>query len=142
MALVDYAGSELEVDFQKEYGVDLHDYAAGLRPWPQLVRFAMALPTASRYKNKLLKDRSLAEFFPVGDEGEVELDFVEETPVVSALRGVQDSLAQLIWVTAGNPKVRMPAPLPRPRSASMILQEEAVNREVDAVVAALTGESL
>lgn len=138
---MDYAGSELEIDFQKEYGVDLHDYAAGRRPWPQFVRFAEALPTASRYKNKLLKDRSLAEFFPVGED-DYELDFVEETPVVSALRGVQDSLAQLIWVTAGNPKVRMPAPLPRPRSASMMLQEEAVNREVDAVVAALTGEPL
>lgn len=139
---MDYAGSELEVDFQKEYGVDLHEYPEGRRPWPQLVRFAAALPTASRYKNKLLKDRSLAELFPVADEDDYDLDFIEETPVVSALRGVQDSLAQLIYVSARNPDARMPAPLPRPRSAAMLLQEEVVDREVDAVVLALTGESL
>lgn len=139
---MDYAGAELEVDFQREYGVCLHEYAWGERPWAQLVRFAAALPTASRYKNKLLTDRGLAMLFSDDGQQEHELDFVEETPVVSALRGVQDGLNQLIWVTAGNPKVRMPAPVPRPRSAAMKLADEAVDREVDKLVLALTGESL
>lgn len=140
--LVDYAGAELEVDFQREYGIGLHEYVEGRRPWSQLVRLAAALPTASRYKNKLLQDRALAALFPVDESGAVELDFVDETPIVSALRGMQDSLNQLIWVTAGNPNARMPSPVPRPRSASMVLQDEAVDREVDKVIFALTGEAL
>lgn len=140
--MVDYAGAELEIDFQNAYGIDLHDYPGGVRPWPQFLRFAQALPTASRYKNKLLKDRDLAALMPeVDDAAEPDLDFVDETPVVAALRSVQDQLNYLIYVAARNPEARIPAPLPRPRSAAMVLKEEAVQREVDAVVFAMTGQT-
>lgn len=131
------------MDFQREYRIDLHEYVRGERPWAQFLRFAAILPTASRYKNKLLKDRELARLFPEGsDSVDVDLDFVDETPVVTALRSLQDQLNHLIWVTAGNPKAKIPAPVPRPRSAAMVLREEAVAHQVDDMVLRLTGQSL
>lgn len=131
------------MDFLREYRIDVHEYVRGERPWAQFLRLASALPTASRYKNKLLKDRELARLFE--DESDVpdaDLDFTDETPVLSALRAMQDQLNHLIWVTAGNPKVKVPAPVPRPRSAAMLLREESVAHQVDDMVLRLTGQSL
>lgn len=142
--MLDYAGAELEVDFQRHYGLDIHEFALGGRPWGQLGRLASALPTASLYKNKLLMDPQLAAELDLAGQGDdgVVLDFVDETPVVAALRDIHDCLRDLVWVTVGNPKARPPSPLPRPVSAVTLLQQKQAEQQIDQMVLAITGQAL
>lgn len=123
------------------------DFFRGRLPWGKFLRMVDALRTDSHYRNKLLKDRELAEFLfqqelaqgaPV-DDGEVDLPYVDETPTYQAIRLVVDLLQQLVYLTAGNPASQPPAPQPRPVSALTQLKEEQVQHEVDAAMAALTG---
>ena len=58
---MDYAGAELEADFHTRWGLDIHDFFRGRLPWGKLMRLVERLPTASEYRNLVLKDRGLAE---------------------------------------------------------------------------------
>ncbi|WP_313694071.1 hypothetical protein, partial [Staphylococcus arlettae] len=60
VGLIDYAGAEIELDFLKHYGLDLHDFVRGRYPWGKFLRLVDALPTNSYYKDRLLSDPDIA----------------------------------------------------------------------------------
>ena len=135
--MFDYAGGELEADFHRHWGIDVLDFFRGRLPWGKFFRLVELLPTASHYRDKLLRDEELAaalEDVVVDDDcGEVDLPFHQETVVVGLLRDLRDRLDVLTWVQGGSSK-NPPAPGPRPRTAVDRIGERRQEAEFLAVL--------
>ena len=139
------------MDFHQHYRLDILDFFRGRMPWGKLLRLKDALPIASHYRNKVLKDPAIAESvlelerqqeeYTIPGEGEVELSFVDETPTYTALREVQDSLSVLIYLTAANSKAAPPQPSPRPETAVAKLRGEQVDKTLDDALSQMLGSA-
>lgn len=146
-----YAGTELEIDFHRHYGLDILDFFRGRYPWQKFLRLTDALPVSSRFRDLVLKDEELAGFllaeeqkrdeYQIPGEQEVDLSFEDETPIYQSVRTIMDLMRQLLYVTAANSKATPPEPSPRPETALQKLRQQQTNKTLDSALLALTGET-
>lgn len=60
-SLLDHYGKEILWDFQAELGIDIHDYACGLRGYKEFYVFLNQLPPHSKFKSAVSQNPEIAE---------------------------------------------------------------------------------
>lgn len=131
------------------FGIQLHDYIAGHRPWAQLERILARLPRHSHYKAALEDDEEYAEIamaldsvLPAARQARVPLAGYNEIAVrldnlFDAISSVNETLlaAPHFKRRSGRRAVRAP----RPETAQQRLKREQSMTRINSLVDHMTG---
>jgi hypothetical protein len=128
-----------------EFGIDIHDYFRGCRPWAQLERLIARLPTHSHYKAALHNDEQLAELVAqlnLPDTPRVPLVGYDETVlrldnVFDAINAVNETL-MAVYSKKGAGR-RQPTRAPRPITAQERVKRAASMNKLKSIEERMTG---